>query len=306
MTNVKEVMGRFPFTPEQKRPTHIKATEYFDFIYPPHSPGYSDLSRIIASTDKLLVGTYQLAPGGSFDPADIHPGDEAYYILDGIVTQQNPVSGQFVQAKKGEALWLPIASWHKAFNFEDEIMRILFFIAPRPWDEHIPPPNFPQGDDMKMYKGKHNERLPKAGTIPSVARLGTTDEIGHWPIEGAEGRQGPRPFYRITEEQKLINVSGWRNPMLVKFFVSNDLLHMGEFSLPAGGTGPRLSEPDTHRGDCVLFVVRGSVTVNLPDTEEAFIIPAEDAMFIPEGVRYQLINFEAHAVKAIFCIAPGL
>jgi len=29
-------------------------------------------------------------------------------------------------------------------------------------------------------------------------------------------------------------------------------------------------------------------------------------MFVPEGVRYQLINYTSGTVKAIFSIAPGL
>jgi gentisate 1,2-dioxygenase len=94
--------------------------------------------------------------------------------------------------------------------------------------------------------------------------------------------------------------------MLIKFFVSNDLLHMGEFILPAGGTGSRASEPDSHKGDCVLFVEWGPITVFLPDTLEAFDVQPEEAMFLPEGERYQIINYTAGTVKAIFSIAPGL
>jgi len=306
MTNIMDVLGRYPFPPDKKEPVIIRKDEFVDFIYPPDNPFTSDLSRLIVSTDKLLLGTYQLAPGGSFDPPDIHPGDEVYYILDGTVTQQNQVSGQFIQASKGESLWLPREAWHKAYNFGDEIVRILFFIAPKPWDEHIPPPDFPTGDEMKMYKGMSNDKYDNASPMADLSRQGTTDDIGQWPIEGPEGRKPPYPFYRITEERKLLNVHGWRNPMLMKIFVSNDLLHMGEFILPAGGTGPRTSEPDSHEGDCALFVVKGPITVNLPETKEAFIVEVEDAMFIPEGVPYQLINFNAHSVKAIFSIAPGL
>ena len=94
--------------------------------------------------------------------------------------------------------------------------------------------------------------------------------------------------------------------MLVKFFVSNDLVHMGEFILPAGGTGCRASEPDSHKGDCVLFVEKGPVTVFLTGTMEAFDIQEEEAMFLPEGVEYQLINYTENIVKVIFSIAPGL
>lgn len=104
----------------------------------------------------------------------------------------------------------------------------------------------------------------------------------------------------------MINIHGTDYPMLVKFFVSNDLVHMGEFILPAGGTGSRASHPDSHQGDCVLFVEWGPITVFLPDTLQAFDVEREELMFIPEGTRYQLINYTPGPVKAIFSIAPGL
>jgi gentisate 1,2-dioxygenase len=94
--------------------------------------------------------------------------------------------------------------------------------------------------------------------------------------------------------------------MLIKFFVSNDLVHMGEFILPASGTGSRASEPDSHRGDALLFVEEGTVTFFLTATLEAFDVQEDEAMFIPEGVSYQMINYTDHRNKIIFSIAPGM
>lgn len=116
----------------------------------------------------------------------------------------------------------------------------------------------------------------------------------------------PILFYHINEEKKLINVHGIKYPMLIKFFVSNDFCHMGEFILPAGGVGCRASEPDSHKGDCCLFIENGPITVFLPDTKDAFEIQESEAMFIPEGIIYQLINYTDQSVKAIFSIAQDL
>jgi hypothetical protein len=163
-----------------------------------------------------------------------------------------------------------------------------------------------EGGKMKMYKGAANGKLPSFSAMPQWYRHGTTDDIGRWPVPGPECRKDPKLFYHITEDKKLVNIHGIQYPMLIKFFVSNDLVHMGEFVLPAGGTGSRASEPDSHKGDCVLFVEWGPVTVFLPDTLEAFDVQREEVMFIPEGVKYQLINYTTTTVKAIFSIAPGL
>jgi len=300
-----EVFGNHPFPPDQKKPIHIRGDLIKHFIYPAERPHFSDVNHLFVSTDKLTVGTWQLGPGGTYDPPDLHAGDEVYYILDGILTEHNPLLGEFMQVKKGEALLLPWKGYHKGYNFEPGIMRALYIIAPKIWDDQVPPMDFQPGE-LKQYKGKFNDRLPTNDPLPQWDLHGTTDDIGRWPVPGPGCREEPILFYHITEEKKLLNVHGTEYPMLIKFFVSNDELHMGEFILPAGGTGSRASEPDSHKGDCVLFVEHGPITVFLPDTLEAFDVEVEELMFIPEGVRYQLINYTAEPAKAIFSIAPGL
>ena len=258
------------------------------------------------STDKLTVGTWQLGPGGTYDPPDLHAGDEVYYILDGTLTEHNPLLGEFMQVKKGEALLLPMHGYHKGHNFEPGIMRALYVIAPKIWEDQAA---------AHGLRGREDEDVQGEGQCAAALasaprrewyRHGTTDDIGRWPVPGPECRKDPKLFYHITEDKKLINIHGTQYPMLIKFFVSNDLVHMGEFILPAGGNGSRASEPDSHKGDCVLFVEWGPITVFLPDTLEAFDVQPEEVMFIPEGVKYQLINYTTGTVKAIFSIAPGL
>lgn len=72
--------------------------------------------------------------------------------------------------------------------------------------------------------------------------------------------------------------------------------------LPAGGYGPRCSDPDTHAGDGALYCVDGPVTVNLVDAQESFVMEPEDTFFLPAGTKYQLVNFEAKPVKVVFAV----
>jgi mannose-6-phosphate isomerase-like protein (cupin superfamily) len=299
------IFGNYPFPPDRKKPLHIRGDLIKHFVYPAERPHFSDLNYLYVSTDTLTVGTWQLGPGGTYDPPDLHAGDEVYYILDGTLTEHNPLIGEFMQVRKGEALLLPMHGYHKGHNFEPGIMRALYVIAPKIWEDQVPPMDF-QGGKMKRYKGGNNAQLPAYGAMPEWYRHGTTDDIGRWPVPGPDCRKDPKLFYHITEEKKLVNIHGGEYPMLIKFFVSNDLVHMGEFILPAGGTGSRASEQDSHKGDCVLFVEWGPITVFLPGTQEAFDVQPEEVMFIPEGVTYQLINYTTGTVKAIFSIAPGL
>ena len=137
--------------------------------------------------------------------------------------------------------------------------------------------------------------------IHDISRQGCTDDIGHWPVDAKEARE-TGAVYAVRDFEKLNNVHGTSHPMLMRFITSNDYGHFGEFILPAGGYGPRCSDPDTHKGDAALYCVDGPVTVNLVELEESFVMEPEDTFFIPAGVSYQLVNFEAKPVKVVFAI----
>lgn len=305
MSEQEFTFGSYPFPPDKKRPIHIRGDLIKNFIYPAEVAHFSDLNQLFVSTDKLTVGTWQLGPGGTYNPPDLHAGDEVYYIMEGMLTEHNPVLGEFINVNEGEALLLPMGGYHKGYNFGQGIMKVLYIIAPKIWLDQEPPMDF-AGENMKMYKGKYNSRLKSYPQIQQWNIHGTTDDIGRWPVPGPECRKDPIMFYHITEEKKLLNVHGTEYPMMIKFFVSNNLCHMGEFILPAGGIGCRASEPDSHKGDCCLNIEIGPITVFLTDTLQAYDVGQYEAFFIPEGTRYQLINYTDHMVKAIFSIAPGI
>jgi mannose-6-phosphate isomerase-like protein (cupin superfamily) len=295
-----------PFPPDKKRPVHLRGDLIRPYIYPPTHPNGSDLNLLYASTDKLTVGTFQLSPGATFDPPDVHAGDEVYYILDGLLTQQNTELGEFVQVKKGESLYMPKGAYHKSYNFEQGITRMLFVLAPKPWEGQAPPEDELFGAKLKMYKGKDNAQMPGPSNLAEWYRHGTVEDLGSWPVDGPESRKPPIRFYHVPEEKMLIQVHGREKPVLIKFFVSNDWVHVGKYIIPTGGTGPRLSEPDSHAGDLVLFVEKGPITVFLPGSGDVFNVGVEEGMLIPAGVTYQLINYTAETVWAIFAVGPGL
>ena len=92
------------------------------------------------------------------------------------------------------------------------------------------------------------------------------------------------------------------NSLPFRFLSSNDYGHMGEMILPAGGYGPRCSDPDSHAGDAALYCIDGPVTINLVDLCESFVLYPEDSFFIPAGTKYQLVNFESKPCKVVFAI----
>lgn len=154
MGKTPDYFCNFPFKRGEKRPKHIKQDDMKMFIYTEEYPESSDLNFLIASTENVTVGKYQLAPGNTFDPVDVHAGDEVYYVLRGTVTMFNPELGQTVEVHAGESILMPREAPHKAYNFTNDDALILFAIAPRIWDENGPPLDY--AEKFKLYK--HEER----------------------------------------------------------------------------------------------------------------------------------------------------
>ncbi len=90
--------------------------------------------------------------------------------------------------------------------------------------------------------------------------------------------------------------------MFLRFITSNDFGQFGEMILPAGGYGPRCSDPDSHEGDGALYCIDGPITVNLTKQLKSFVLEPGDTFFLPAGTEYQLVNFENHAVKCVFAV----
>ena len=302
MAKLMSILEKFPFDPEHKKPALIRKEDYSMALYPPDNAFTSDNTYTIISTDTFMLGIYELAPGASFDPLDIHPGDESYYILKGPVIQRSG-NGQFAYLETGDGLYMPEGAWHKAHNFSGDLTRILYFITPKAWGENIPPAVIPSDKETKFYKGPNNKNLPDMrNVIIDFHRQGCTDDIGAWPVSGEKARKEPQAVYAVRDWDKLNNISGMEHPMLMRFITSNDYGHFGEFILPAGGYGPRCSDPDVHEGDGALYCVDGPVTINLPDIQESYQIEEGNTFFLPAGTKYQLINFQGHPSKCVFAI----
>lgn len=301
MAKLMDINRKFPFDPKDKEPRLIKKNEYSTALYPPNDASTSDNTFTLVSQDTMMLGIYELAPGSVFLPLDIHPGDENYYILNGPVVQRSG-NGQFAYLETGDGLFMPEGAWHCCHNFSAEKARILYFITPEAWNENIPPSIVPSDEETKYYKGKNNDKLPNIkDKILPITRQGSTDDIGNWPVNPVLARENGI-VYAVRDFEKLNNIHGTKRPMLIRFITSNNYGHFGEFILPAGGYGPRVSDPDEHEGDAALYCIDGPITINLPKLEESFVLEKEDTFFIPAKTSYQLVNFENRPVKAVFSI----
>lgn len=129
--NIPWWANRFPFPPDQKKPALIRQ---HDEIYSNYGKGNTRITcEIFISTDKILMSAWVVPPGQSFQPPDIHTGEEPYFVLKGVATVNNPETGQVVEAKAGEAVLMPAHCWHVVYNFGEEDMYLCAIIEGKPW-----------------------------------------------------------------------------------------------------------------------------------------------------------------------------
>ncbi len=298
-----DLFGKYPFPTDNKKPLAIKKEMTIPYIAPPDNIYKSDINHLFFSTGHLTVGMFELAPGSCYDSADIHEGDECYYVLQGTLTVHNPQTGECACIKPSDSMLVPMYGYHKGYNFGQDVMRVLFAIAPK----------VPAGNKKIIDYAKEPMRMFKSGIpMPELSGLSewnvhpTIDCLGQWPVAGKQARKAPVLLYSIPDHKKLISVYGAQHPMLVKFFVSNDLFHMGEFYLPSGSESCRASEPLTHGSDCGLYIKQGPVAVYLIQSGETFLMEDGEVMFLPANTEYQLLNYTDHGVHMIFSIGDTL
>lgn len=132
--------------------------------------------------------------------------------------------------------------------------------------------------------------------------------LGRWPVSGKEARR-QKNMILIPPERFLHLIQGKRHHVLVSFFVSNDFIHEGMMTIPAG----QYSEPEVHKGDEVVYVLEGNLVMRIyKDKEEtsvlqeSFEVHENEKFLVPEGVKHQYFNFTDKVIKLIFAVAPDL
>ena len=297
----KAIFGNHPFTEGVKtKPIYIDSSNIGQFIYPDFGLDYSDLNYMYYSSDTLTVCSMEIGPGGFFNPPDYHPGDEAYFVLEGTITQFNPATGSCIEVKEGEALLIPKGVLHSAYNFGEEKVKVLAVIAPKivesqefPTDVNGPKKIF--GYNPQDFDGPTDDFL-------APLRYGSIDQMGQWPENGELLRE-KKLIYHITEERKLKVIHGDTRPILMKYSVSNDYMDMGEYIIPAGGVVTRRSEPISHPGDTFLLGRDGPVAVYMTQSRETYMLKHYEGLYIPAGTAYMLLNYEAVTGRIIFATA---
>jgi mannose-6-phosphate isomerase-like protein (cupin superfamily) len=303
--------GNLPYPPKSKKPCVIREGDHKTDFFSHEVPEESNIFAVIASTDKLHCGMMYMAPGSTWRFVDEHLGDETYYLLQGNLTELECDSGECVEANAGDTLFIPMGCKHKGYNFSEEKQVLFWSIAPKMWPDKTDT-SYP-AEKIRFYKHGRDEFNLGAMAEKDVGlrkefklRQRDVNQLGRFPLPGPESRKKPIHYYVQNKSNSLTTIFGSKFPVRLRFHVSNDFLHVGELYLPCGGVGARCSEVDSHEGDTVMLVTRGNITFFMPETEEVFLAKKGECMYIPEKMKYQLINYDDTPVEAYFAIGGGL
>ena len=303
--NTKVTFCNFPFTEgEKKTPIFIGKNDVGQFIYPdpPASLDFSDLNYMYLSTSHITVCIMEIGPGGFFNPPDYHPGDEAYFVLTGKITQFNPLTGQCIQVPKNDALLIPKKAMHSAYNFENESVKVLAVIAPKIVEDQAFPTDttFP-----KVLYGTEAARKSAASRYDEPRIHRSVRDLDNFPMNG-ELQRKESIIYHIKDSEKLLVINGDARPVLMKFSVSNDFMDLGEYIIPTSGVIARYSEPIQHEHEALLFCPdENPVTVTFPNIRETYVLESYDAVYVPAREPYQIINYGSDVARLIYAVAKN-
>lgn len=287
-------LGNVPFPPDRKRPCLLGEDGAKVIFY---GFGKEKISvTIYCSTDKVLFSEWEVPPGQSFQPADIHSGDETYYVLSGELTEADPTTGQVLLVKEGDFIHIPAKTWHNAYNFSGRRLHIINPAEGGMWVE----------EDLDKVAGSRFKTVRYKGQNAETIR----DIIaGSWPEQSSDV-QGKFRMRHIPPERALSVIHGVKNESRFTFFVSNERLHVGTFVICPG----KFTDPEVHRGDEALMVLEGSLELSVSGGFEAEGAVMKDGcrvgegqkFFVPEGTWHQYFNLSSQMCRVLFIVAPGL
>ena len=242
---------------------------------------------IYVSSGQIHQLVFGMPPGDGFRHSEsfrtVFGADEVLTVLMGTMVIANPETGEVHLAHTGESVFFQKDTWHHAFAWGDQELRVLEYFAPPP---------------STGASGKY------AATRPYVSdfKYERTELIGHWPADraAAEARAKIRVL-READRLWSLDVSDPR--VLTGIIASTDQLTAGSVRLNPGGRSGVLC----HGGAAGLYVLKGRVNILIDDPEASpvwFELHPQDGFYIPEGTKYRAFNMGGQPAEYQFGVAP--
>jgi quercetin dioxygenase-like cupin family protein len=241
---------------------------------------------IYVSSQKIHQLVFGLAPGMAFrhSPAyrTIFGADVVYHVLSGTMVLCNPETGEMHRFSQGESAFFRRDTWHNAFSYSTDALRVLEFFAP--------PPS--QGTSGAYAQARPYLEEPKYQRDELLER---------WPMARQDVQQ-TATIHPIRDADVLWRLEGREQPILVGILVSTEHLTVGSIELLPG----QRSEPQRHGGDESLYVLEGTLNVRVPENggQRWFELKPGDGFYLPEGTVHQYYNVTGQPARLLFGVAP--
>ena len=243
---------------------------------------------IYVSSDRIHQLVFGLPPGGGFRHSEsfrtVFAADEVLTVLAGTMLLANPETGEVHLVRRGESAFFRRDTWHHAWAWGGEELRVLEYFAPPP---------------STGSSGKY------AQTRPYVAepRYERAELLHRWPAARAEAEA--RATIRVLRESDLLWSLDPADPrVLTGIVASTDQLTAATVRIAPGGR----SSPLRHGGAAGLYVLAGRVNVLVEDPEAEppvwFELHPQDGFHVPEGTAYRLFNMGAGPAELMVGAAP--
>jgi mannose-6-phosphate isomerase-like protein (cupin superfamily) len=241
---------------------------------------------IYVSSNKIHQLVFGLPPGQGFRHSEefrtVFAADEVLYVLSGIMVLSNPETGEVHRVRPGEAAFFRRDTWHHAFNFGKEPLRVLELFAPPP---------------SQGTSGAYARTKPMLTT----SRYFRTEWLSKWPMSQSEAAS--KSTIRVLRESDLLwFLEGKSSGVLCGILASTEHLTVGTMQLLPG----QKSSVHCHEGDESLYVLEGALNMLLPENEGQrwFELGPRDGFYVPEGVPHQYHNITSDPANLIFGVAP--
>jgi quercetin dioxygenase-like cupin family protein len=240
---------------------------------------------IYVSSNNIHQLVFGLPAGQMFRHSEAHrtifAADELYYVLSGVLVASNPETGEVHQALPGEAIFFRRDTWHHAMSAGTEPLRVLEYFAPP----------------------------PAQGTSGSYARTRdflanpcyTQDRwLTRWPMEQLQIR-AEQSMRVIRAADVLWRLEGQQQLIPVALLCSTEQLTVGRVSLLPG----QQTSVQAHAGDECLYVLEGTLHMQLPESKRWHELGPGDGFYVPQGVNHQYANGGTLPASFVFGVAPA-
>jgi quercetin dioxygenase-like cupin family protein len=241
---------------------------------------------IYVSSDRIHQLVFGLPPGGAFRHSEayrtVFAADELLTVLRGEMVISNPETGEVHRVRTGESVAFGPNTWHHAFNYGTEPLRVLELFAP--------PPS--QGTSGAYAQTRPYLRTP---------RYVQDQWLTCWPRMREEARRADT-LCVIRTQDILWRLEGRRQQVLVGLLLATERLTAGVIRLLPG----QQSEVEIHGGDESLYLADGCLNIRLPQHagQRWYELRPGDGFFLPQGTPHQYYNMSDQPVEILFGVAP--